>query len=64
VEREVFVNVAEASDEMIFECADGAFGCVAAVYAGRSELEVDVFITEELLQWFRAFVVETLEAGM
>jgi hypothetical protein len=65
VEREVFVNSAKASDEMIFEGPDGAFGCVAAVDAGRSELEVDVFIAKELLQcWFRAFIVETLEAGM
>jgi hypothetical protein len=37
VEREVFVDAAEASDEMIFEGSmDGAFGGVAVVGAGRS----------------------------
>jgi hypothetical protein len=36
VERKVFVNAAESSDEMIFEGTDGALGGVAAVDAGRS----------------------------
>jgi hypothetical protein len=41
---------------MIFESPDGAFDCVVAVdAAGRSELEVDFFMAEELLQWFRLY---------
>jgi hypothetical protein len=63
VEREVFVDTAKASNEVILEGADGAFGGIAAVDAGRGELEVNFLFAEELLQCFRAFKVETLKAG-
>jgi hypothetical protein len=62
VEWEVFVDAAEAGDEMIFEGTYGAFGGIAAVYAGWGKLEVDVFLTEELFKRFSTFVVEALEA--
>ena len=53
----------ETSNEVIFERADGAFGGVSTVDAGRRKLEVDVFRTEKLLQGLSAFIVEALEAG-
>jgi hypothetical protein len=61
VEGKVFVNAAEASDEVILESSDGAFSRVAAMSIGRHELVVDVFVFEELFEHRRAFVVEALE---
>jgi phosphatidylserine decarboxylase len=64
VEREVFVNAAEANHKMIFKGADGSFVGIAAMDAGRAELEVDFFKAEEMFQGFGgALVVETLKAG-
>jgi hypothetical protein len=59
----MFVHAAEAGNEVVFECADGAFGGVATVDAGRRKLEIDVFLAEELFQGVGAFIVEALEAG-
>ena len=61
VEREVFVDAAKASNEVILEGADGAFGGIAAVDAWWGELKVNYFFAEELFQSFGAFIVETLE---
>ena len=63
VQGEGFVDTAEASDEMILEGADGAFSGVATMDARRSKLEVDVFAAEEVLERFRALVVQALELG-
>jgi hypothetical protein len=43
VQREVLVNAAKASDEVVFECADGAFDGLLSMHAGRGELEVNFF---------------------
>jgi hypothetical protein len=48
---------------MVFERADGAFGGVPMVDAGRRKLEVDVFLAWQLFQGLGAFVVEALEVG-
>ena len=61
VEREVFVDAAQSSNEMILEGADGAFGGIAAMNAWWGELKGNFFFAEELFQRFGAFVVETLE---
>ena len=61
MEREVFVDAAKASNEVILEGADGAFGGIAAVDSWWGELKVDMFFAEELFQGFGAFIVETLE---
>jgi hypothetical protein len=61
VEREVFVNAAKASNEVILEGADGTFGGIASVDPGRGELKVNFFLAEELFQGFEALIVETLE---
>jgi hypothetical protein len=63
VEGEVLVNAAEASNEVVFECADGAFGSVSAMYAGWGELKVNVFFLSELFQGLSTFIVKALEAG-
>ena len=44
------VNCAKAGDEMTFESLNGTFGFVAAVDAGRSELEIHVFLVHEGFQ--------------
>jgi hypothetical protein len=61
VEREVFVNAAKASNEMILEGADGSFGGIAAVDSGWGKLKINNFFAEELFQRFRAFIVKPLE---
>ena len=53
----VFVNAAEASDEMVLEGSDGAFSRVASMDIGWDELVVDVFVDEELFEKRGAFVV-------
>ena len=63
VEREVFVDAAETSNEVIFERADGAFGGIAAVDSWWGKLKVNFFFAEELFQSFGAFIVEALEVG-
>jgi hypothetical protein len=65
VEREVFVNASKASNEVILEGADGAFGGIAAVDTGWGELEIIFFFIDELVfQGIGALmIVETLEAG-
>ena len=63
VEGKELVHTAETSNEVIFERADGAFGGVSTVDAGRRKLEVDVFRMEKLLQGLSAFIVKALEAG-
>ena len=63
VEGKVFVDAAESSNEVIFECTDGPLGGVPAMYTGRDELVVDVFSGEKLLEDTGAFVIETLELG-
>ena len=45
---------------MVFERADGAFGCITPMDMGRGELEIDLGTVHELLQCFGCFVVEAL----
>jgi hypothetical protein len=63
VEREVRIGAAQASDEVVLESADGAFGRIGAVNTRWDELEVNVFIVEELPESSGALVVEALELG-
>ena len=48
---------------MIFKCADGFFGGVAAMDVGWDELAILVFGVHELLQYIGAFVVEVVDFG-
>ena len=61
VERKGGVGAAEASNEMVFEGADGAFGGITTMNMGRRELEVNGVVGHEALESGRGFVVEALE---
>ena len=63
MEWEVGVSAAEACNEVIFEGANGAFSRVAAMDAGRGQLEVDICFVEEVFEGLGAFIVEALEVG-
>jgi hypothetical protein len=59
----VFVNAGETSDEMVLERANGSFGSVASMTAGRDKLEINALVHHEVLQDLGSFVVEALELG-
>jgi hypothetical protein len=61
VERKGGVGAAEASNEMVFEGADGAFSGITTMNMGRCELEIDGVVGHEALESGRCFVVEALE---
>jgi len=48
---------------VVLKCADSAFRGVAVVDMGRDQLEIDVFLDEELTERVGAFVVEAGEPG-
>ena len=61
VQWEVFVNAAEASDEVVFESADCAFSSIVTMHARWNKLKVHVFFVHECFEHGRAFIVEALE---
>ena len=61
MQREVLVDTAEASHEVILERADGPFSCVATMVAGRDQLEVDLLVVHLGLENLRGFIVEATE---
>jgi hypothetical protein len=61
MEREVRISGAKAGNEVIFPGANRAFGSIAAVNAGGSELEVNVLSGHVGLKSVGSFVVESLE---
>jgi hypothetical protein len=63
VVQEVRVGAAQASNEVIFEGANGAFRRLATVNTWRHELEIDVLITKELFEGSAALIVKALELG-
>jgi hypothetical protein len=63
VERKVRICRAQACDEMIFKCTDGAFGGVPAVDVGRRELGIDVVIGQVLEESLGGFIVQALKLG-
>jgi hypothetical protein len=44
MKREVLVNATQASDEVVLEHSDGAFGGIVAMDSGWSKLEVNVLL--------------------
>ena len=54
------VGDAQDSDEMVSECAYGAFGSVLAMDVGRSQLRVDFFVSREVAKHGRGFIVQSL----
>jgi hypothetical protein len=57
------VGAAKAGDEMVFKSLDGAFGPVATMETGRSQLVVDVFAGHVVLEKLRGFVAKAMELG-
>jgi hypothetical protein len=60
MEGESLVDTAEASNEMIFEGADGAFGSIATMNIWWGKLEVNVLGGEEIFQCLGSLVVKSL----
>jgi hypothetical protein len=61
MDREVFVNTAQACNKVLLKRANGAFGSIALVHTWGSELEGDMFVMHEVLQDGGALIVQTLE---
>jgi hypothetical protein len=59
---EVFIHTAKPSDKVIFEGPNGAFSGIAAMNAGRNELEVHSVGMHEVFEESRTFVVKALQA--
>jgi hypothetical protein len=59
VERKVWVGAAQPSDEMVFEGADGTFGCIRAVVVRRYQLIVDMICGHLLEESSGGFVVQS-----
>jgi hypothetical protein len=49
MEWKVWVGGGETGNEVVFECLDGSFGCIAAMYAWRGLLELYVFVMDVVL---------------
>ena len=59
----MLVDAAQSSDEMVFKCANGTFGCIASVQVGRDKLEIDVGVAKKRLEGGGTLVVQTMELG-
>ena len=59
----MFVDAAQAGNEVIFERADGTFGSIAPMDAGRYQLEVYTFLDEESFECSGALVVQSMKLG-
>ena len=63
MQREVLVDAAQSSDEVVLKSANRALGRIATMDVGRHELKIDVFGAEKFLEDRRALIVEALELG-
>ena len=61
VKGKLWVCCAKARDEVVLECADCAFCCIASMDAWGCELEFDALGTEKLLENITALIVESME---
>lgn len=61
MECEVFVDAAQAGDEMLLERMNGAFRSVTTVNFWRHELIIDRFVDHELLEELGTFIVQLLQ---
>ena len=57
VQGEILVSAAKASDEVVFECADGSFSSIVAMDMGWDQLVIDIFSYQEVLEGLGCFVV-------
>jgi len=63
MKREIFVHAAEAGNEVVFECVNGAFSGIASVYMGWDQLIINLFGGEVVLEGRRSFIVKMLDLG-
>ena len=61
-EREIWVQTAQTGHEVILEGTYGSLRSIATMCMRWGELEADVVVVEELLEWFGTFVVKALES--
>ena len=61
MEGEIFVGCAQTSNEVVFECADGLFGSIAAMDVWRDQLIVHLFRRQKFLESLGCFVIQALE---
>ena len=54
---------AESCNEVIFECADCSFSCIATMDAWGHNLAINFFSLHEFFENCRAFVVESVKLG-
>lgn len=62
VEREIVVNGAETSDDVILECLDLSFSRVVAMIRSGCELEGDLSGIQKVLYCLGGFVIEEVES--
>ena len=61
MERETGISGAQSSNEMVFECSNASFSCIATMDAWGCCLKFNVFSCKEIFQDFAAFIVQTME---
>jgi hypothetical protein len=59
----ILVSGAEAGNEVVLECADGAFGGVASVIVWGDKLVLNALLRHELFEAARGFVIQALQLG-
>jgi hypothetical protein len=59
VEREVWVGATQPGDEVVFEGANGSFGCIGAVVVRRYQLVFDMVRGHQLEENAGGFVVQS-----
>jgi hypothetical protein len=62
VEWKILVDAIQSHNKMILECVYHTFCSIAAMDVRWNQLEVDVFIAEELLEELGTLIVEALES--
>ena len=60
VNWKLFISAAKASNEMVFESANGTFCSIAMVDVGWDQLEINMFSSREILEGTGCFVIQSL----
>ena len=63
VHREGWIGCAKASDEVVLEGTNSSFSYISSVGARWDQLELYVFVSEEIFQGLGTFVVEFVKTG-
>ena len=63
MEGKVGVTGAEASNEVVFECFDGPFCCIAPMLPNRCGLIGDCIVIHVIAEGIGAFIVKGMKLG-